>query len=485
MIGTGIYIDDVHAEIVRIEQSLINIALAISGAVIVLLLFVLQQSLRIERERQEVLDNLHESTERYHSLVEATTEGTLLLLDERCRYANQTFLRMTGYTPRQLEFLELVDLLPREADNQLFWDRLDRLVGEQPTEGDAFDGVLRHADGRFMECVLAVNPIVFAGQHGFILIVRDLARQPALLADATVSRAAQAAPVGIFRARAVRRAALLEMNPAAHAFFTAPQPALADLFSDVAEFEALFQTLQRDGAIDKHLIHIETSDAAARFLSLSARLVREEQNHTAYIDGLLEDVTTARKQEAEREALIVKYQSSLLFLHEPVSSLGREAVVCDMQTSIERVARLMTTRNATSALVASDGTTIIGIVTDHDLRARALAENVSLSAPIHTIMSAPLAKISESALIYEALLRMEERDVRHLAVEDRDGQIVSVIESKALVQFQRYGPIVLTREIARATSPDEVARCAERTPPLVKALMDLSLIHISEPTRPY
>ena len=39
VIGTGIYIDDVNAEIARIEQRLINIALAISGAVIVLLLF--------------------------------------------------------------------------------------------------------------------------------------------------------------------------------------------------------------------------------------------------------------------------------------------------------------------------------------------------------------------------------------------------------------------------------------------------------------
>jgi len=474
VIGTGIYIDDVNAEIGRIEQRLINTALVISGAVIVLLLFVLQQSLRIERERQEVLDNLRESTERYHTLIEATTEGTLLILDERCRYANPTFLSMTGHTVRQLEFLELADLLPRTAENQLLWDRLEHMGGEQPADGDAFDGVLQHADGHLMECVLAVNPIVFAGQHGVVLIVRDLARQSALLADAAVSRAAQAVPVGIFRARAARRAALLEMNPVAHVFFPAAQPALADLFSDSAEFEALFQTLQSGGEIDKHLIHIETSDAATRFLSLSARLVRDEQNHTAYIDGILEDVTAARKQEAEREALIEKYQSSLLFLHEPISSLGREVVVCDMQTSIERVARLMTARNATSALVASEMTTIIGIVTDHDLRARALAENISLSVPIHTIMSAPLAKISESALIYEALMRMEEKGVRHLAVEDRDGRIVSVIESKALVQFQRYGPIVLTREISRAATPDEVAHCAERTPPLVKALMDSS-----------
>ena len=210
VVGTGIYTDDVRAEIVRIEQSLINTALAISGVMIVLLLFVLQQSLRIERERQEVVDDLRASTERYHSLIEATTEGTLLILDERCRYANQTFFQMTGYTPRQLEFLELADLLPQEAENQMLWDRAAQTLaartnGEQSTDGDAFDGVLRHADGHLIECVLAVNPIVFAGQHGFILIVRDLARQSALLADASLSRAAQTLPVGIFRARASRR----------------------------------------------------------------------------------------------------------------------------------------------------------------------------------------------------------------------------------------------------------------------------------------
>ena len=86
-----------------------------------LLLFVLQQSLRIERERQEVVDSLGESTERYHTLIEATTEGTLLVLDERCRYANPTFLGMIGYTPRQLEFLDLADLLPHTPDNQALW----------------------------------------------------------------------------------------------------------------------------------------------------------------------------------------------------------------------------------------------------------------------------------------------------------------------------------------------------------------------------
>ncbi len=221
-------------------------------------------------------------------------------------------------------------------------------------------------------------------------------------------------------------------------------------------------------------MHLETSDASTRFLSLSARLVRDDQQRPAYIDGLLEDVTTTRKQEAGREAQIEKLQASLLFLHEPLANLGREVVICKLETRIAELARWMTERNVTAALVAGENGSVLGIVTDHDLRARVLAENLPLSTPIQTIMSAPLSRISEQALIYEALMRMEEKGVRHLAVEDQNGQIVSVIDNKSLIQFQRYGPIVLAREITRAQTADEVAQSCQRTAPLVKTLMDSS-----------
>ena len=480
IIGTGIYIDDVNQEIAHIEQSLINTSLAISGAIIFLLLFVLQQSLRIEKERQDLVDTLRESTERYHTLVEATTEGTLLVLDDRCRYANPTFLTMLGYTTRQLEFLELADLLPRETSNAAIWDRFQNVNGEQPAPGQALEGCLLGADGKLVECILTLNPILVAGQRGFILLAKEIGRQPASMSSDGLAQAAQTAPVGIFRARAVRRGVFLQINPVGRSLLNdlsdaeGSQSALADLFSDPVEYDQFIQTLLTNGEIQNHILHVETNDAAARFISLSARLIRDENHHPTFIDGLLEDITTNRKQDAGREAMIEKLQASLLFLHEPLSHLGRDAVICGMDTSIEQLSRLMTARNVTAALVASETATIIGIVTDHDLRARVLAENIQLSAPIHTIMSAPLAKISEQALIYEALMRMEEKGVRHLAVEDQNGQIISVIDSKSLIQFQRYGPIVISREITRAKTPGEVAQCCERTYPLAKTLLDSS-----------
>jgi PAS domain S-box-containing protein len=479
IIGTGVYTDDVNQEIASIEKSLVNTSLAISGAIVLLLVFVLQQSLRIEKARQEVVDSLHESTERYHTLIEATTEGTLLIIDDRCRYANPTFFSMLGYTARQLEFLELADLLPHESDNAAIWERFQTMEGEY-TASEALEGCLMRRDGSLVECILTLNPIVFAGQHGFILLAKDITRQPLPADDNELTSAAQSVPVGVFRARAARRGSFLEINRTGRALLqhlSVPedsQPALADFFSDPAEYEHVFQTLIANGNIEGHILHVETRDATVYFISLSARLIHDEHHRPAYIDGLLEDVTATRRQEAEREALIDKLQASLLFLHEPIANLGRDVVICKMDTKIEQLARLMTARNVTAALVASETSAIIGIVTDHDLRARVLAEDTRLTDPIHTIMSSPLIKISEDALIYEALMRMEEKGVLHLAVEDHNGQIVSVIDNKALIQFQRYGPIVLAREISRAKSTDEVAHYCERTPLLVKTLIDIS-----------
>src|SRR4029453_7728453 len=139
---------------------------------------------------------------------------------------------------------------------------------------------------------------------------------------------------------------------------------------------------------------------------------------------------------------------------------------------IHKLATLMTASNSSAALVESGTGAVVGIVTDHDLRERVVAERLDPREPARAIMSAPLITMSEHALIYEALMRMEEREVQHLAIVDEDGQIVGVVHNKELIQFQRYGATVITREISRASTPEDVARCCERAPEIVKALVD-------------
>jgi CBS domain-containing protein len=133
----------------------------------------------------------------------------------------------------------------------------------------------------------------------------------------------------------------------------------------------------------------------------------------------------------------------------------------------------MVTRDTTSMVVETDEGAPVGFVTDYDFRKRVVGRGeMDLEAPVRTIMSAPLITISEKAMIYEALMRMEEAQVQHLAVIDGQERIGSVVRARELLQFHRYGPVVLLREIERTENAEKVQDACRRLPSLLKALVE-------------
>ncbi|MBE0558011.1 MAG: cache domain-containing protein, partial [Proteobacteria bacterium] len=88
IIGTGIYVEDVKAEIAGLEQNIVTISLWITVATALLLLFMAGQNLRSEKQRYSAESELREAKERYQALVEASTEGLLMLLDDDQVYCN-------------------------------------------------------------------------------------------------------------------------------------------------------------------------------------------------------------------------------------------------------------------------------------------------------------------------------------------------------------------------------------------------------------
>jgi CBS domain-containing protein len=87
-------------------------------------------------------------------------------------------------------------------------------------------------------------------------------------------------------------------------------------------------------------------------------------------------------------------------------------------------------------------------------------------------MTAPVATIPEHAEIYEALVAMEREGVQHLALEAQSGEILGLVHHSNLLQFPSYGPMVLSREVERAGSAEQVIAAALRAPSLAEALID-------------
>lgn len=485
IIGTGIYLEDVRAEIARIQRNLMQALLLITAVVAGLLLYVVQQSLALERERSRVEASLRNSTERYRSLVEATTEGTLLVLDGRCRYANPIFLNLVGYTEEQLGLMDLADLLVESPGNEAAWANVRRLeAGEETVDG--FDGLLRRRDGVLIECVFSLSRMAVGEQRGFILLVRDVSLQRLGRDEGTISgdRRLQTLqqvfddiPHGVFRARATARGTIVEANRAALEVLTSAHGkgearlTLARLFADAASYDDFLTELRQNGSAERRLA-ITTEAPSTRTVDLQAVLVTDDKGAGRYVDGVMADVTIHVQRNAEREAIMERLQASLLFLHEPVGSMQRRAVTCDLHTPLRTVAAMITAEQATAALVHSEGRTV-GIITDHDLRARVVATGADPNQPAYQVMTSPLVTIDEHAQVYEALLQMEERGVQHLAVTGEGGKVTGVLRNQELLQFQSYGAIVLGREIARAATADDVVRSCRRTPGVVQSLIDV------------
>ncbi len=484
IIGTGIYIEDVNEEIARVERRLVHTSLGISLIVVLLLLYVMRQSLWLERERSEAEESLQESTERYRSLVEATTEGTLLVMHGRPRYANHIFLKMLGCTQRELEFLDLSDLFPDIKDNERARASVNRLLrGDESVEG--FDATMKRRDGTLIECVLTPSRISFAGGSGFILLTRDVGITPegGGVRDGLDKRwhrlqqVVDGLPVGLFRARANSRGALIDSNPAAVRLLTvadAPDDApitLSGLFDDARLYDMFLQDLRKQGRAERRF-HVTSKDPGTKMVAIVAVLVRDSGGGADYIDGIVQDITLQDKRATELNAVVDKLQATLLFLHEPVSHIGRSIVFCKLDTPIRSVAALMSEQGSSAALIQSDDGSTVGIVTDSDCRARVVAAGLDRQEPVSRIMSSPLVVIPESAEIYEALLLMEQKGVQHLAVADEAGRIVGVVRNQELLQFESYGPIVLTREVEQAGTPEEVVACCRRAPGLARSLLN-------------
>ncbi len=480
IIGTGIYIDDVNAEIDRIEKDISNVAIIVSIVLILLLSFVLHQSLQIEKGRQEVLDDLKDSTERYHAVIETMTEGTLLVIGNGCQYANATFLKIVGYAENQLPFLDLADILPRCVENQAIWDQIDKM-GENATGlGSTVDGFLQRIDQRLINCLLILNPIRYSNQSGFILLARTISRNAGLKENEDFIKTISNLDVGIFKAKPTHRCVFLEINQSGDDLLPysfrdkGEQPNLADLFESSYEFDHFLEKLHNDKKVKDCLLHIHTDKFESRIISLSAKLEMDKEGNPLFISGTLRDVSHEKRLMAENEELINKLQSSLLFFHEPLSKIEKSMLTCNMNTSILQVSKSLTNQKKTAALITSDKGDVIGIVTDHDLRARVIASEIGFQEPIYSIMTSPVVKCASGTMIFEAMILMEENGVRHLAVEGEDGQIENLVDIKMLVQYPRYGAYILERENEQANSIEQLQQIQTRKPKIVKAMLESS-----------
>ncbi len=135
------------------------------------------------------------------------------------------------------------------------------------------------------------------------------------------------------------------------------------------------------------------------------------------------------------------------------------------------IARLLTRERVGSVIVVDDAGAPLGIVTDRDLRVKIVGEARDLATAASAIMSAPLVVTRPAAFVFDALLEMTRRDIRHLAVLD-DGRLAGVLSTRDVLDEAATHPVLLGRAIGRAASLEALAGLADQVTTLVRRLVE-------------
>ncbi|KZN12544.1 DUF294 nucleotidyltransferase-like domain-containing protein [Marinomonas sp. TW1] len=133
-----------------------------------------------------------------------------------------------------------------------------------------------------------------------------------------------------------------------------------------------------------------------------------------------------------------------------ISLLRRQPVSAKADSDILTAAQIMTEKRVSSLLITEQDE-LIGIVTDRDLRTRALAKGLALDTPISEIMTPDPIVMDSRDYASEAVLKMMERNVHHLPVI-KDNRPIGVVSTGDIVQKESHGSVYLISDIFKQSS---------------------------------
>ncbi len=115
-------------------------------------------------------------------------------------------------------------------------------------------------------------------------------------------------------------------------------------------------------------------------------------------------------------------------------AMTKKPVIVSQSTSIKECARIME-ENDVSSLAVKEGSKIVGMVTEKDIVRRAIAREGSIDRSVKEIMSHEIVRIGPEEDIYDALLLMNQADIRRLPVVSKN-ELVGLLTDKDILKIQ-------------------------------------------------
>ncbi len=177
-----------------------------------------------------------------------------------------------------------------------------------------------------------------------------------------------------------------------------------------------------------------------------------------FADFMEEDHSTRLKNALGRSV----HENRNPLMTSQVHKLIRQNIVsASPQISIQQAAVLMTEKRVSSLVLVTDDppvnqSPIVGLITDRDLRKRAIAKGLPLSSSVETIMSTDIICLQVRDYAFDAMLTMMRHNLHHLPILDQH-KPVGIITVADLIRYESHGSVYLVGDIFRQKTVENLA----------------------------
>lgn len=211
------------------------------------------------------------------------------------------------------------------------------------------------------------------------------------------------------------------------------------------------------------------------------RTLAEAEHACLALTGVLEDQHRAGWEEAVasprvREERTFARIDTYPYRHRVAEVMSAPPQAIAAEASLGAALQRMAQRKISSLLVLPDPTVLVAreaaIITERDVL-RALADHgkPALDAPVFSYARKPLVTLPASAFVYRALGRMSRLKLRHLAVEDENGDICGIVTVRDLLRLRAQEATVLGDAIDEAADVPALAAAWALLPQAAEGLV--------------
>ncbi|MDG1388539.1 MAG: DUF294 nucleotidyltransferase-like domain-containing protein [Halioglobus sp.] len=150
-----------------------------------------------------------------------------------------------------------------------------------------------------------------------------------------------------------------------------------------------------------------------------------------------------------------RYQPELNTMMQQVNTLmSTNLLMMEPSATVQETAQAMAKRRVSSAFVVKN-TELLGIVTDRDLRVRAVAKALAPETPVSQVMTANPEWVEGQETIFAATLLMTQGRFHHLPVKI-NGETVGIVTTSGLILAKQDDPVYLVQHISRQADVNSI-----------------------------